>query len=134
MLIEDLINQNNNAPENNSNNQETTNQSVISNTLLTILQIESKYEYISKIQELKREIDRYVKLVSETINNNNNNDKGKNNNIKQDSKNIELLTKISMVIDNIIDILKFLPPDEIKLIYNNLLNLVNKLIPANKKK
>jgi len=130
MLIEELINQNNNAPENNNLNNQETNQPVISNTLLTILQIENKYEYISKIQELKREIDRYIKLVSETINNSNNDNK---NNIKQDSKNIELLTKISMIIDNIIDILKFLPPDEIKLIYNNLLNLVDKLIPADKK-
>ena len=76
--------ENNPAPVNNIDNNTSTPESNIENqndiqiepTLLAILQIEEKYEYIDKIRELKQYIDKLIKRINIVK-------QGKNNNTEE---------------------------------------------------
>ena len=123
--------ENNPAPVNNIDNNTSTPESNIENqdniqiepTLLAILQIEEKYEYIDKIRELKQYIDKLIKRINIVK-------QGKNNNTEEtlNSEEIEILRKISDIIDTTLDVLKYLPPENVKLIHSNLLLLIEKIL------
>jgi ribosomal protein S18 len=131
LITQSPNNNNNTATENNITSQQspnesnnTNNQIQIEPTLLAILQIEEKYEYIDKIRELKQYIDKIIKLSNRSDTDNENRPQ-----TIEPSK-IEYLRKITDIIDETIDILKYLPPENIKLIYSNLLSLIEKILDS----
>ena len=84
--------------------------------LTSILQIEEKYEYINKLVELKQLIDEFIKKYSESHVGND-----------FDKSNINLLTKISDIIEVIETPLKQFAPEQVKTIYQNLNLIINKI-------
>ena len=84
--------------------------------LTSILQIEEKYEYINKLVELKQLIDEFIKKYSESHVGND-----------FDKTSINLLTKISDIIEVIETPLKQFAPEQVKTIYQNLNLIINKI-------